>query len=205
MFNKEKQTIREESVEQKVNPNQDAALQMQIVQARKHIDAHRNVDSEGAYPESVLAVFDLIDILNNIQGEIKPKNNEARKQMALDLKDQVYIFLNAIDNGKFSAEYNDQDEKHRNARDAFLTNCGAIINEHYKQMAADPTIWNAIKGKMNDVCKFFGLKPDGKFVDTRLDASSVLKNQSVKERFDQVKNSITIKDEDDFDYKGPGM
>ncbi|HHF7353293.1 TPA: hypothetical protein ACPSKZ_003185 [Legionella anisa] len=199
---------REEVEREEVNPNQDKWLELALIQKQELIDNHRKDGkvSGKAYPPSVLAVYDLVKALNNVEGTIEPENNAARLSMAKALNEQLTIFLNKLDEAMvYGNEY--KPSKHTAARDYFQQQCAEIINRDYKALAAEPTIWNAIKDLFNDVCKAIGFEPKGKYVDSTLDASSVIKNQGIKERFKEVMDSsdqMGIKDEQDIDVTPSG-
>lgn len=206
----ERRVKREEEAEkEEVNPNQDSMLELSLIAKQKLIDDHRKDGkvSGKAYPPSVLAVYDLVKALNNVEGTIEPENDFARMRMAKALDDQLTIFLNKLDEAMvYGNEY--KPGKHDAARDFFQQQCAEIINRDYKALASEPTIWNSIKDIFNAVCKILTLQPKGALVDSTLDASSVIKNQSIKERFKGVMDSsdqMGITDAEDIDVtpRGP--
>lgn len=206
----EQRAKREEEAEiEDVNPNQDKWLELSLIEKQQLIDAHRKDGkvSGKAYPPSVLAVYDLVKALNNVEGTIEPENDFARMRMAKALNEQLTIFLNKLDKAMvYGNEY--KPEKHEGARDLFQQQCAEIINRDYKALASEPTIWNSIKDIFNAVCKILTLQPKGALVDSTLDASSVIKNQSIKERFRGVMDSsdqMGITDAEDIDVtpRGP--
>jgi len=85
----------------------------------------------------------------------------------------------------------------------FEQNCAKTLKENFKYMAAEPTVWNAIKDLFNDACKFCGLGPKA-----TLDASSVIKSRDIKDQMKAVKSAgIEIKEAAEIavDLDRPGM
>lgn len=183
------------------------SFQARLEAIESHVKDHRK--GKDKYPESVLAVYDLVKALNSYQGELSAKNNLAREQMVLGLTKQIENFITKLPPSRVfgSRDFDPRDHDQIAARDLFQRNCGVVINNNYKDLATATTMWNAIKDVFNEACKAIGLQPKGKVFDTRLDSSEILQARGVKEKFNQVKTSgdVQIKDEDDIDYKGPSM
>lgn len=210
---------------QKPKKKEEVLYEDDIVQAKKmgginarvleaigtQIDTHRK--GKDRYPDSVLAVYDLVVALDSYQGNISAKNDQARQLMEQQLIGQLQNFLEKVEPSKWSLsgsrDFDPKNQDHLAARDRFQRNCTTVMKNHYKDLASETSLWNWIKDAFNNVCKVFGLSPKGTVIDSTLDSSDIIKSQNIKERFGAVKDTgqIEIADEEDIDTKlsGPNM
>lgn len=137
-------------------------------------------------PASVIAIFDLAQALNNYKGdkkgEISLGTDLARLAVAASLGKAVQKYL--------------KNKHQRDAEQKFQTTCTKIMTEFYKPLAADVSLWNAIKE--------FIIKPALKFlhIDTKrlLSSNDLIKDKNVQGMFKKaVQAGIEIADEDKVD------
>ncbi|WP_131779163.1 hypothetical protein [Legionella bozemanae] len=209
---------------QKQKEKEEVLYEDDIVQAKKiaggihgntieaigtQIESHRK--GKEKYPDSVLAVYDLVKALDSFEGEISAKNEQARQLMSQQLTGQLQRFLEALEPSTFtkSRDFKPEKQEHLAARDTFQRNCTTVMENNYKNLASETSLWNWIKDKFNAVCKALTLSPKGKLIDSTLDSSEIIKQQRIKDSFAAVKNTgqIEIADEEDIDTKlsGPNM
>ncbi|WP_131779162.1 hypothetical protein [Legionella bozemanae] len=134
-------------------------------------------------PASVSSILDLAVALNNYKGnkkgEISLSTNLARLGVAAALGQAVQEFLT-----------------HEKDENEFKTTCADIMEESYKFLAADVSLWNAIKE--------FIIKPTLEFlhIDTKrlLSSNDLIKDKNVQGMFKKaVQAGIEIADEDKVD------
>lgn len=137
-------------------------------------------------PASVIAIFDLAKALNNYKGdkkgEISLGTDLARLAVAASLGEAVKTYL--------------KNKHQEDAEQKFQTTCTKIMTEFYKPLAADVSLWNAIKE--------FIIKPALKFlhIDTKrlLSSNDLIKDKNVQGMFKKaVQAGIEIADEDKVD------
>lgn len=180
------------AAQHKVQAEENPEIQEGIKQARnlvKHQDT----------PKEVTAVFNLIEALNDFKGEISLGSDLMRLKMAGDLASKLHNLYETT-----KGPYNSK--KHSEALNTFVDGCREVMKENYKKLAAEPTLWNFIKDKFNSAMKAIGLTPRGRILDTSLDSSGVIKDETIQARFkDVLKANIEIDDEPDVDtsLRGP--
>ncbi|WP_412757811.1 hypothetical protein [Legionella bozemanae] len=137
--------------------------------------------------DMVIQVFDLITALNNYNGKISIGNNLARLNTAAQL-------------GKALTEYATSTDKDKKTQ--FIERCTNIMTENYQALAAEASLWNAIKELVKPLLEKLN-------IDTKrlYSSSEVIKNKEVQQGFkDLIKQGVTIKTEDTVDTdlkKGP--
>ncbi|KTD40477.1 hypothetical protein [Legionella parisiensis] len=146
-------------------------------------------------PNSVITIYDLAIALNSYAGKIKPETDAVRQIMIQELREHLVDFLNTT-----KKDYDPQNETHAAALDKFELACTKVMDDHYKDLAVEPTFWNAIKDLYNDFCKLVGLSPKGCFVDSTLDSTEILKSRGIRTRFFDIKSQgIAIKADNDME------
>lgn len=132
-------------------------------------------------PASVTAIFNLANALNNYKGnskgEISLGTNLARLAVAGRLGEAV---------GNY---FKDKDEE------KFVESCNQIMTQFYKPLAADVSLWNAIKEFIKPALEYL-------HIDTKrlLSSNDLIKDKNVQGMFKKVvQQGIEIAEEEQID------
>jgi len=180
------------AAQKKVQAGENEEIRSGLQQAKKLVNQKNT-------PQEVTTVFNLIEALNNFKGEISLGTDMMRLKMAGDLATKLQELYETT-----KGPYNQK--KHSEALNTFVDGCRGVMKENYKKLAAEPTLWNYIKDKFNSAMKAIGLTPRGRILDTSLDSSGVIKDETVQTRFKEILQvNIGIEDEPDVDtsLRGP--
>lgn len=112
-------------------------------------------------PDSVIAVFDLIEALNDYKGDSNGQISLATDCMRLYVASQLGVALNNY--------YVNKQNDVENPEKVFKENCTQIFKDTYKFLAADTSLLNAIKEVLNQVFKALHIDKTIKLKTNELD------------------------------------
>ncbi|HHF0585257.1 TPA: hypothetical protein ACPHYZ_003756 [Legionella anisa] len=163
--------------QEKVHPQPIPGSEQLLGQAERFIKR----EGKNKTPDSVIAIFDLVVALNNYKGnskkEISLGTDLARLAATGGLAKAVRSYLM------------DKDEK------KFVESCNQIMTQFYKPLAADVSLWNAIKEFIKPALEYL-------HIDTKrlLSSNNLIKDKNVQGMFKKVvQQGIEIAEEEQID------